>query len=118
MKVADEFTAKYPASAYANITQASLANNPNPLPYPELNALLTKYQNPDDADNISKIQKELDETMVIVHKTLDSVLERGEKIDSLVQKSDALSSQSKMFYTQVGLRCSRQLSFQGVRLTI
>ena len=30
-----------------------------------------------------------------------SVLERGEKIDSLVQKSDGLSSQSKMFYTQV-----------------
>jgi len=29
------------------------------------------------------------------------VLERGEKIDSLVQKSDGLSAQSKMFYTQV-----------------
>jgi hypothetical protein len=29
------------------------------------------------------------------------VLERGEKIDSLVAKSDGLSAQSKMFYTQV-----------------
>ena len=29
------------------------------------------------------------------------MLERGEKIDSLVQKSDGLSAQSKMFYTQV-----------------
>ena len=32
---------------------------------------------------------------------IESVLERGEKIDSLVQKSDGLSAQSKMFYTQV-----------------
>ena len=30
------------------------------------------------------------------------MLERGEKIDSLVAKSDGLSAQSKMFYTQVG----------------
>lgn len=35
-----------------------------------------------------------------LHKTIESVLERGEKIDSLVAKSDGLSAQSKMFYTQ------------------
>jgi len=49
-----------------------------------------------------KIQRELDETKIVLHKTIESVLERGEKIDSLVQKSDGLSAQSKMFYTQVG----------------
>ncbi len=48
-----------------------------------------------------KIQKELDETKIVLHKTIESVLERGEKIDTLVQKSDGLSAQSKMFYTQV-----------------
>lgn len=65
-----------------------------------------------------KIQKELDETKIVLHKTIESVLERGawladasyilpanvlsigEKIDSLVAKSDGLSAQSKMFYTQ------------------
>lgn len=45
-----------------------------------------------------KIQKELDETKIVLHKTIESVLQRGEKIDDLVQKSDGLSSQSKMFY--------------------
>ena len=50
-----------------------------------------------------KIQKELDETKIVLHKTIESVLERGEKIDSLVAKSDGLSAQSKMFYTQVCL---------------
>ena len=45
-----------------------------------------------------KVQAELDETKVILHKTIESVLERGEKLDSLVERSDALSAQSRMFY--------------------
>jgi len=36
-----------------------------------------------------------------MRQTIESVLERGEKIDNLVAKSDGLSAQSKMFYTQV-----------------
>jgi synaptobrevin family protein YKT6 len=51
---------------------------------------------------MTKIQKELDETKIVLHKTIESVLERGEKIDSLVAKSDNLSFQSKAFYGQVG----------------
>jgi synaptobrevin family protein YKT6 len=68
---------------------------------PELNNYLQKYQNPDEADNIMKIQRELDETKVVMKDTLQSLMERGEKIDDLVAKSDNLSAQSKMFYTQV-----------------
>ena len=52
-----------------------------------------------------KIQKELDETKIVLHKTIESVLERGEKIDSLVEKSDGLSAQSKMFYSMEPLPC-------------
>ena len=59
--------------------------------------MLTGYG--DHADR-AQIQKELDETKIVLHKTIESVLERGEKIDSLVAKSDGLSAQSKMFYTQ------------------
>lgn len=47
-----------------------------------------------------KIQKELDETKIVLHKTIESVLQRGEKIDDLVAKSDGLSAQSKMFYSE------------------
>lgn len=45
-----------------------------------------------------KVQAELDETKVVLHKTIESVLERGEKLDNLVERSNALSAQSKMFY--------------------
>ncbi|RHY06498.1 hypothetical protein DYB25_004190, partial [Aphanomyces astaci] len=61
---------------------------------------LEDYQDPSKADKISAIQKELDETTAVLSKTIDSVLERGEKLDDLVQKSQDLSSQSKVFYKQ------------------
>jgi synaptobrevin family protein YKT6 len=61
---------------------------------------IVKYQDPQQADSIMKIQKELDETKIVLHKTIESVLQRGEKIDDLVAKSDGLSAQSKMFYSE------------------
>lgn len=43
--------------------------------------------------------------MVVVgleqHKTMEDLLERGEKIDSLVDKSADLRASSKQFYKQV-----------------
>ncbi|KAJ9115463.1 hypothetical protein QFC22_005221 [Naganishia vaughanmartiniae] len=63
-----------------------------------LTQYLAKYQDPKQADTIMKVQKELDETKVVLHKTIESVLERGEKLDNLVERSNALSAQSKMFY--------------------
>lgn len=62
-----------------------------------------KYQDPQQADSIMKIQKELDETKIVLHKTIESVLQRGEKIDDLVAKSDGLSAQSKMFYSEYSM---------------
>jgi synaptobrevin family protein YKT6 len=91
-----DFTARFPKTAYANFKQGSPQ-----LDMPELKNFIQKYQNPDEADSILKIQKELDETKIVMKQTIESVLERGEKIDDLVAKSDGLSAQSKMFYTQV-----------------
>mmetsp|Transcript_22411 Transcript_22411/g.40422 ORF Transcript_22411/g.40422 Transcript_22411/m.40422 type:complete len:202 (+) Transcript_22411:140-745(+) len=68
--------------------------------FPPLEDYLQKYQDPASADKVTKIQNDLDETTNILHKTIDSVLERGVKLDSLVEKSDDLSRQSKMFYKQ------------------
>ncbi|GJJ68791.1 synaptobrevin homolog YKT6 [Entomortierella parvispora] len=89
-KILDEFTTKYPNSA--------LWSNPGQCPYPELKQYIVTYQDPKQGDTIMKVQRELDETKIILHKTIESVLERGEKMESLVERSDVLSSQSKMFY--------------------
>ncbi|KAI4603727.1 palmitoyltransferase [Pestalotiopsis sp. IQ-011] len=90
-KILDDFLSAHPKSAWAQ---------GQPQAMPELKDHLAKYQDPKQADSIMKIQRELDETKIVLHKTIESVLQRGEKIDDLVAKSDGLSAQSKMFYTQ------------------
>lgn len=49
-------------------------------------------------DAMTRLQADLDETKIILHSTISAVLQRGEKLDDLVAKSEDLSSQSKMFY--------------------
>ena len=68
------------------------------MPMDSLKDYITKFQDPMEADAILRVQKELDETKIIVHKAIDSVLERGERLDNLVQVSGDLSSQAKGFY--------------------
>ena len=66
----------------------------------DLAQAIVRYQDPMEADKILKIQRELDETKVVLHKTIDSVLARGEKLDNLDDKSTDLSLASQMFYKQ------------------
>ncbi|EJF61544.1 snare protein YKT6 [Dichomitus squalens] len=88
-KLLDDFIAKVPQASF---------NTPAAISFPEINTYLQKYQDPRQADAIMKVQQELDETKIILHKTIESVLQRGEKINDLVDRSNELSMQSKMFY--------------------
>jgi len=88
-KVLDEFSTSVPVDSYSN---------PSSISFPALATYLQKYQDPRQADNIMRVQQELDETKIILHKTIESVLQRGEQLDNLVDRSNALSAQSKMFY--------------------
>ena len=68
--------------------------------FPKLEEALKEYQDPTKVDKILRLNVQLAETKDILHKTIDKVLERGEKLDDLVEKSSALSMQSKHFYKQ------------------
>ncbi|WZY95539.1 hypothetical protein YC2023_067868 [Brassica napus] len=59
-------------------------------PWPYLDNALTKFQDPVEADKLLKIKRELDETNIILHKTIYSVLARGEKLNSLVEKTSMM----------------------------
>ena len=43
---------------------------------PSLQATLTKYQNPAEADKLLAIQADLNETKAIMHNTIEAALER------------------------------------------
>lgn len=90
-KVLDDFAAKVPADVWRQ-------GNESAVEFTQLPALLTKYQNPSQADALTKIQEDLDETKIILKNTIEAALDRGEKLDDLVQKSEDLSVQSKAFY--------------------
>ena len=86
-----------------------------------LEELLREYQDPAAVDKLMKLDRQLLETKEVLHKTVEAVLARGEKLDGegamallscfcnydiarlladLIVKSDQLSSQSKLFYRQ------------------
>jgi len=91
-KLMDQFLSEVPL---ATIQQATKDGD---VSFPAIQDYLNNYQDANAANSIAKIQQELDETKIILHKAIDSVLQRGEKLEDLVQKSSDLSSQSKMFY--------------------
>lgn len=119
-KVLDEFAVKYSPASWPSLNEATTDFN-------QMNVYLAKYQNPREADALTKMQNDLDETKIILvkqqhskknyylqnlifvrcflqfcfvfqHSTLEAVLQRGEKLDDLVAKSEGLSIQSKAFY--------------------
>ncbi|SCV72688.1 BQ2448_4225 [Microbotryum intermedium] len=98
-KILDEFTTQVKKEVWeAKARESRHAGKQYLVEFPQLQVYCTKYQDPKQADTIMKVQQELDETKIILHKTIESVLERGEKLDSLVDKSAALSASSKNFY--------------------
>lgn len=90
-KVLDDFSVKVSPDQWPNGIETQI--NFTLLP-----AFLSKYQDPREADALTKIQGDLDETKIILRNTIEAVLERGEKLDDLVSKSEQLSIQSKAFY--------------------
>ena len=70
------------------------------LSWPYLDTMLQKWQNPAEHDKIMKIQQDLDSTKIVMHDAIEKMLERGEKLDKLVDDSGDLSAASKGFYKQ------------------
>ena len=63
-----------------------------------LSTALGKYADPYKADALVKIQKDLEDTMCVMHQNIEKILDRGAKLDELVEKSKDLSTMSKTFY--------------------
>jgi synaptobrevin homolog YKT6 len=100
-QILDEFLQKHPKIRWTTplTSGATRGGRDVPVtPFQQLKEYLVKYQNPHEADSILRVQKEIDETKVILHKTIESMLDRGERLDQLVDKSEKLSAQSKTFY--------------------
>ena len=63
-----------------------------------LESSLKGYKKPEPADPMTKMQNDLVETKIILHNSIEAILNRGEKLDDLVKEAEMLSDRSKMFY--------------------
>lgn len=93
------FRQKYTNPNFIQQQMRDNSSNTNVLPWPHLDETLAKYQKPEEVDKILRIHKDIEETKVIIYNALDQVLERGQKIDDLVQQSEDLGVASKAFYS-------------------
>lgn len=97
-KVLDEYLTAHPKQDWDSTTNANKSTRD--ITFAPLDEYLKRYQDPHQADALLKVQQELDDTKIVLHKTIESVLQRGEKLDTLVDKSEALTTTSKMFYSK------------------
>jgi vesicle-associated membrane protein 7 len=91
-----EFTSKYGAEA----PQTAIAFSMNEEFSPAIEQRMT-YFNSDEADrgidNIGQVKSQIDEVRDVMVQNIEKVLERGEKIELLVDKTDRLNQQAFRF---------------------
>lgn len=69
------------------------------MKFPEIETMIVKYQDPKEADKLIKIESELAEIQGMLHKTMNDLLDRGEKLDDLMKQSEDISNMAYNFYS-------------------
>ncbi|PGH14516.1 hypothetical protein AJ79_03009 [Helicocarpus griseus UAMH5409] len=83
----------------------------------DLRALLQTYNTTPPADSLASARKEIDSVRDIMTENIERVLERGERIDLLVDKTDRLGSSARDFRVRSrGLR--RQMWWKNVKVMV
>lgn len=90
-KALDKFTALHAPEELSRIQKDTS------LQVPALVQLISQYQTPEEADEILKVQKNLDETREVLFETIDALIERQGKLEDLIDRSEDLSFKSKVF---------------------
>jgi len=81
----------------------------------ELRALLHNYNTAPPSDSLASARKEIDSVRDIMTENIERVLERGERIDLLIDKTDRLGGSARDFRVRSrGLR--RQMWWKNVKL--
>lgn len=83
---------------YGSVEQTALAFSLNDLFSPTLRQRMEFYNaNPTATDNIAKVQAQIDSVKEVMVENIERVLERGEKIELLVDKTERLNHQAFKF---------------------
>ena len=87
--LADE---EYPKIAILEFIQELIINEQDAF-----EKIWQKYQDPIQINKILQVKKNLEDTKKIMLDSVDKILERGEKIEDLIDKTDQLNTSSEVF---------------------
>lgn len=82
-----------------------------------LSQKMNYYNTNPQADTIGRVRKEISEVKNIMVENIELVLERGEKIDLLVDKTDSLQDETFRFRRQAR-RIKQEMWWRSMRMTI
>lgn len=88
-KIQETFFARYDSGRRGQAVAHSLKDFK-----PILQEWMAKYNNKTEVDKLSSLRKELSELEEQSLRNMDKIIERGEKIEILVKKSETLADQS------------------------
>jgi synaptobrevin family protein YKT6 len=63
---------------------------------------ITQYQQPGNADKLTRIQENLEETREIMVQNLQKAIARGESLDRMLEKAENISAQARAFGRESG----------------
>ena len=75
-----------------------MVNGDQEFNFNRLDEMIKKFQDPKECDKLMKIEDQLVETQKTLHTTMEQQMQRGEKLDDLMEKSDDISKVSLDFY--------------------
>jgi len=104
-------------SAYGDRGKTALAFGMNEDFSRVMKNLMDYYSNNPNADKISTLKGEVDEVKNVMVQNIEKVLERGERIELLVDKTEELSSNAFKFKKQ-STALKRSMWFKNVKLMI
>ncbi|XP_071717313.1 vesicle-associated membrane protein 721-like [Rutidosis leptorrhynchoides] len=113
-KIKDEFTKKYAGGKAAT----AVANSLNKEFGPKLKEQMQYcVDHPEEISKLSKVKAQVSEVKGVMMENIEKVLDRGEKIELLVDKTETLHSQAQGFRTQ-GTQLRRKMWMQNMKIKL
>jgi len=113
-KVKEDFNKRYVGGKAATAPPKSLNKEFGPKLKEHMQYCV---DHPEEMNKLSKVQAQISEVKGVMMDNIEKVLDRGEKIEILVDKTDNLRSQAQEFRTQ-GTQVRRKMWLQNMKIKL
>ncbi|XP_031096672.1 putative vesicle-associated membrane protein 726 [Ipomoea triloba] len=113
-RVKDDFYKKYGKGKGATAAANSLKKEYGPKLKEHMRYCA---EHPDEIDKLAKVKAQVNEVKGVMMENIEKVLDRGEKIELLVDKTDDLRSQAQDFRKQ-GTKIKKKMWFENMKIKL